>query len=192
MKIVKRYKLYFLFLLIIVITWVTLTPALSNTLFPPIRQQKLSNFITTLKQTQKLDPQTYWQFREFYTPGTSTFSNTYQISPEQIPNDVSQVLNPLKDQASISPFLVFNSSRIHSLDALTAKSLDLLTYTNSSTQYLVKTPHLLLSEDEQNYYLVSLLPTTEMKKANGFFQDDTNSPYFDNKYWLDVAVIKKQ
>lgn len=187
----QKYKFYFILLGIISLLWVGFTPAISSQLLQPLRQNQARQFVSTLEQRSILDPQSYWKFREFYSPGSFIFSNKFHVPPQQIPDDLLPIFDKLEQSATISPFLVFNSSHFHSVDSLLSKQIDLTLFVDPSLHYLVKTPQLLLGESDGKYSLIFLVPISELKKAYGFFDDDSSNPYFNNKYCLGVAIFNK-
>src|SRR3989344_5616041 len=72
---VKSDQGFFLFLLVfIAILFLALSPKISSLIFQTKRQMLLNNFLQVVKQENKIDGQTYWRFRESYSPGYFTFS----------------------------------------------------------------------------------------------------------------------
>src|SRR3989344_1180556 len=63
-------------LLILIISTLTLLPKLSSKVFPKEQSKMLKTFISLVVKNQSINPQEYWEFREFYSPGFFTFSKT--------------------------------------------------------------------------------------------------------------------
>ena len=63
-----------LLLVFIVVLFIVLSPKVSSLLLPFKSEAILNDFINKTKIAGAINPQEYWQFREFYSPGYFTFA----------------------------------------------------------------------------------------------------------------------
>src|SRR5581483_2899830 len=60
--------------IIIGVAFLFLTPKLTSRLFPQKRDMILKQFVQNVEKTHQVDPQKFWEFREFFSPGYYTFN----------------------------------------------------------------------------------------------------------------------
>ncbi len=63
----KQKKELILIFFVIVATFFLFQPRVSVVFFPIKQHFMLNNFVKTVEQSQSLDLQNYWEFREFYS-----------------------------------------------------------------------------------------------------------------------------
>src|SRR3989344_4701200 len=104
-------------LILITLAFILFSPKTSSLLFSFKRQTILSEFINKTKNNG-INPQEYWKFREFYSPGYFNFSKDGINNPllKQTKEKVGVKYN---DKNIDLTFLVFSSPRTSSLDMLT-------------------------------------------------------------------------
>ena len=187
-KMIKIEKLRFKNILIIVsllaliILYCLLQPRISG-IFPFMRQFKLHSFLESVKNKNTIPTKEFWQFREFYYPGSveidrtgSKFTDTYSINPK---------LNPLL-------FFQFKSRFITSNEYLIASnSINLVIPSNQT--YIINEPQsFAYREDSKKLEIIFIKPIHELTEANGFiYEKDQDEKLVANRYWLVVTTILK-
>ena len=190
-------KSIFLSIIAIIILFVgfsILQPKVSSRLLVQKRQILWSNFYTNLKSTKNIDSKNFWEFREFYSPGSFLFERD-GLSREE----VLKVLKGMKISSTHTEndlhFLAYRSDYISSIEVLTKeKSIDSFIkdyYLISEGDLLLRGKnYILLKQNPKKVLLIFLLPESEMKKANGFFDyQEKDKELVRGKYWLDITLI---
>lgn len=178
---------------IIIVCFLLFVPKVASTLFPFKRQMILHDFMSTVKQQKTIEPQKFWEFREFYSPGYYTVSKT-GLSQSQIQSVENKVGVTLANTPGTDIFLIFTSPHLSSLEALvTTNSLsDAVTVGNTQkTKILLSTSNETVFTDTQgNTYIIFLKPVSAMQTANGFFDyNDADKALVQGKYWLDITKL---
>lgn len=183
---------YFLAFLMIVITicFVIFTPRVSSLIFSQKRDMTYNSFVSKTQNNQKLDPQEFWKFREFYSPGY------FELKDQGLENsDVQSAFNEIgltpKDVTYTSLFRAKHSisldglTEAHSLDEIIdTKALENITFQNENTA--------IFANSSGDKIIIFLLPISEMKKANGFFEyDGKDRELLENKRWFNITKIKR-
>ena len=177
--------------IIIVITFLLFTPKISSTLFPFKRQAVYKDFIRSVEKDKKIDPQQFWEFREFYSPGYFTFSRD-GLSDEELQNAQKEIGVDLQPGAITLPFAVFHSPKLVSLDALSTKtSINQIVNTVNPKDVILKNDKsLMYSTSGKTIKIVSIQPESEMKKTVGFFEyNGADKKITENKYWLNTTSL---
>jgi len=143
----------------------------------------LNSFLANIDATKSIDAQEFWQFREFYYPGSLTVDKKGIKDPAS--PTIPLVFNPYL-------FTVFRSSKITSYEYLvTSNSLELLVpkdnawkiFSNNSFAY---------KNVGDSVSLVFIKPISEMVKANGFLDyKDKDKKLLEGKYWMAITNISK-
>lgn len=180
---------YFFFALfaILVLSFVLLEPKVSALIFPLKRQLVFQNFIKGVKRNGKIDPQEYWQFREFYSPGYFLF-NRNGLSAKDIGNFEQ---NAGVEKGKLIPFLLFTSTHLKSIDALTT---DNVFFKNlkipSGSEIIFQTSGQQIYKNNGRYTILFELRVSDMKRANGFFDyTGTDKKLVEGKYWVNITLI---
>ena len=180
-------------LAIIVLTFAFFTPKVSSSLFPFKRDMVFNNFLNSTKNENTIDPQKFWEFREFYSPGYFYF-NDQGINNSLIADSKSQLgINPSEISLYFSRF---SSNHSLSLDGLTsAKSLNQVFDISQADmkKLLFQNSNSLIFKDSNNQtYVVFILPESEMQKANGFFDyQGKDKNLLKNKNWFSITKLDR-
>jgi hypothetical protein len=181
-------------LIFIIILFIVLSPKVSSLLFPFKRQAVLNDFINKTKIDGKIDPQTYWQFREFYSPGYFTFSRTGVAG--SLSNSAAKEIGVEYNEKKIDlTDLLFSSEQFHSLDMLTRQSnlsniLDEKQFQKEKIIFMNKNS-LIYQKDIKTIQIVFLLGNNDMKEANGFFDyQEKDKKITAGENWFNVTSLK--
>lgn len=174
---------------IIIVSFLLFVPKVSSRLFP-IKQQILWERFRNETLTKGFNPQTYWEFREFYSPGYFIYNKTASI------NEITQSLKTyqINSPASFLTLLTFHSPRLSSIDTLTTHSklddiLENSPLMQAVTIYRTENARIFL-ETKKVIVITFILPVSEMQKANGFFDyRDEDKELVKNKFWFNVTRI---
>lgn len=175
--------------IVILVCFLVFTPKVSSYLFPQKRVLLWQNFLTDVKKQNQINPQKYWEFREFYSPGYFEFSRN-GFSNNQTQKSLQQIGIPLTNE-TILPVLAFQSPYLQSLDLLTPTGT-LSSYVTIPAKQLIfqNKSSLIYEQDAKTVNIVFLFPESEMKKANGFFDyAEKDKEFVKGKYWLNITKI---
>ena len=149
------------------------------------RQQLFATFLTDL-HASGLDPQAFWLFRERFSPGTFT------INPEAV--GIFQTFRVTDLSADETWLLAYKGSYIDSTDSI-VPTASLSAYIQVDNEYLYVSDQVALKwqDTDKKIQLVFILPISEMKKANGFFDYlPEEMTLLEDKYWLNQTELKLQ
>jgi hypothetical protein len=180
-------------LIIVLSLFFVLPPKIQSQLSPSQSQKLLITFIDQTKQNQKVDPQQFWQTREFYSPG-SAFLQKEGLPQQQTKDILSTAGIRTNPQVTLHSFLLFQSPKWQSLETFVTKETipDLITINNANYSKIIDTPALQLYENDNSYKLIFIKPIKEMITANGFFDyKEKDMALLKDKYWMTVNVIEK-
>lgn len=193
MKVIKEIftenkKAFFFIVFLVTITlFVFLEPKVSARLFPFIRSSHLNSFLTHTVPSKKIDGRTYWEFREFYSPGVFTYDKKGiedTIVKTVFRNDIQS-----KDQDML-PFLFFTSPFLQSIDSLTSETSITSFIVSNAKGNLINTPVLFMNRNDTEILLVFLLPYAAMERTNGFFDyQEKDKMLVKDKNWLNITRI---
>lgn len=184
---------FFIFLFFIILfSFSFLSPKVSSQLYSFKRQVVLNQFISNTKTNNKIDPQEYWKFREFYSPGYFTFS---RMGIQSSLFKIAQKMIGIKyDEKEISlTFLNFSSSRLNSLDMLTNKVTlsEIINYNLNDNIIFRNKNSIIYKTDSKTIKIIFLMNNQDMKKANGFFYyDDKDKAITEGKNWFNITSLK--
>jgi hypothetical protein len=182
-------------LVFIVVLFIVLSPKVSSLLIPYKNEVLLNEFIQSTKAAGEINPQAYWQFREFYSPGHFMFARA-GITTSLIENATGKI-GIKYDQKKIDlTDLLFSSQRLSSLDMLTKQSSLSAIFDKKQFkigQVIFMSKHsLIYQEDAKTIKIVFLLPNNDMKMANGFFDDtDIDKKITEGENWFNITSITK-
>ena len=148
-----------------------------------------NSFVSKTQNNQKLDPQEFWKFREFYSPGY------FELKDQGLENsDVQSAVDEIDlIPEDVTYTSLFRAKHSVSLDGLTeVQSLDEIIDTKSIQNITFQNENTVIFTNEKNYrIIIFLLPVSEMKKANGFFEyDGKDKNLLENKNWLNITMLK--
>jgi len=185
--------IFVLLLVIILFSFLVLAPRISSSLFPIKRQMVLQAFLDTVKKTNTVNPQKFWEFREFYSPGYITFNNN-GLSNSQIKTAENKTGIFVNTQFINRIFLTFTSPHLSSFEALTTSN-DFSKFINIKTldvrQVIFSNNNTLIYRDgKQRIYVLFLKSQSDMESANGYFSDsDADKSLINGKDWLEVTAL---
>ncbi len=179
--------------LALILSFLLLVPKVSSSLFPFKRTLVWNEFIKSVKTSNKIDEQTYWKFREFYSPGYFNF-NAHGLDPKQL-SLAKEVVGPeTKLATSSSAILFFTSKRLYSIDYLTdltALPQDYLTVKNGR-EIIFKDQRGIIYKERDTYTIIFLKNLPEMRRANGYFEyDGRDKDLIEGKHWLNITVLQR-
>lgn len=169
---------------ILIVTTILFHPGIRPNLDHSYRQNKLSEFIRNIKEEKKLDPQKYWLFRERYSPGDFRYND-----------DAIEMLQTFRivklNDIGATELLYYSGKYLNSTDSVTT-DLSLEKEVVEGGSLIIDLENLQLIKMQNNSYILKfLLPISEMKKANGFFDYlESENKLLENKFWLNKTVIK--
>ena len=168
-----------------------LTPKISARIAPFVSHSRVTEFLQDSKQTNRINPQLYWQTREFYSPGHFFFAKT-GIEYSHVQEAVRKIGVPIND-TKISTFLLFKSEKTNSIDALTtAKSLADIVPKLPAGEIVLNTNNEKIISDGNALYIFFLKPQDEMKTANRFYDyREMDVELLKDKQWFNATKILK-
>ena|ERR1035437_3802492 len=184
-----------LLLVFIVVLFIVLSPKVSSLLLPFKSEAILNEFINKTKTAGAINPQEYWQFREFYSPGYFTFTKT------GITNSLTEIavgkIGIKYDQKTIDlTDLLFSSQKLSSLDMLTKQSslsavFDKKQFQSGKILFNNKNS-MIYQVDAKTIKIVFLLTNADMQKANGFFDyTDVDKKITEGENWFNITSLTK-
>lgn len=176
--------LLFVILITILTSFILFVPKVSSILIPQKRAALLQNFINDMQKKQDIDLRQYWEFREFYSPGSFNYEKNGLFNK----NDM-RIMSLISQDPSVTPKLLFSSERVTSIGGRT--KVKKLSAKNSYPNILLQTSSLVLSENETTIFLIFLKPVSEVKKANGFLQYEQTHDEKQGDLWLEITTIQK-
>lgn len=164
----------FAFPILILFIYLIINPRLSPVLLSYKRSKMIKSFIESTKKQNKINPKEFWALREFYYPGTLK---------------VNKYLYP-------QPFLVFNSNKITSTEALvdTTNSKPLV-FPNIQGKKLIHKSlfELIFYDNPSKLRIIFYKPISEMITANAVYDyKDKDKKLLENKLWYVNTLINLQ
>jgi hypothetical protein len=179
---------YFLLLAIPVITLFSLVPKIAVRIQPQIRQQQLAAFITKLKTENAIDARGFWQFREFYAPGSFTY-------PAQTADLAAGLILKNAPRCTFkTPILYYYSANMVSQESIVSEhdwQQYLAVRLNPSDRVILKNETTLFyQETNGTYHLVFAKPGSEMMRTNGFYSyTEPETAQMRHSYWISESVF---
>lgn len=169
-----------------------LVPSLSHQLFAARRAMTLETFLKQLEETQTLDPQKYWKFREHYSPGNFTFNRELVTLTGTL-----EMKNPIPNpEAQETVLLEFHSPLLSSQEIIVRgrPSLSELLVErklpNQTTRFQNEGTAV-FQDGAGNIQLFFLRSSDDLRRANGLFDYRKHEVEFlKDKMWLNETVIK--
>ena len=153
----------------------------------------MEQFLSEIEKNGQLDGQSFWQTREFYSPGSFTYSHD-GFKPQEIQPILRQINLGMKNIKATIPFLTFKSDKWVSAEFLVnaPNILDSIPDTTSGKKFVLKTPtSWVYYEDEDTLKIIFTKDIEDMQKANGFFDyPGHDKEYLKDKYWLSVSTVQ--
>jgi len=170
-----------------------LSPKVSSFLFPLKRNLLWKTFLSNTKNHRTLDSKEFWQFRDFYYPGSINF-NVNKLSKKEVSEAVSSLQISVNSKQYFYPFLYFTSNKIFSLESLVnvtaINDILILPSIPSHSSIILRNDSTLFYVSNKKATLIFIKPIEEMITANGYFnykKDDKE--LLKDKFWLVYTVI---
>lgn len=188
----KKLTRFYIFLLILVLFLFTLlSPKISSFLYPFKRGFLLDSFLSDTQAHKTIDPQKFWQFRDFYYPGIINFDKRGLRNLDSFSLVEDSPINLGKQTA---PFLHYSSKLIESYEMLVTNATSPMFSLNTTKNWNIlyqNVDEMIISNDKE-ILIVFVKPASEMVKANGFFDyKDKDKKLLENKSWYVVTKIQK-
>lgn len=164
-----------------------LQPKIAASLFYERRVETLGDFITTIKVTDDISPREYWEFREFYMPGTASFRKE-GVLKQSLPENLTRLLPD-----DVTSYLLFTSEKIQSIDGLGSPESfseikQRLTQLNDVKIISESDTHILVSVGN-TYYLSFIKSQEVLKDTTGIFQYWAVSENNTDSSWINLTQI---
>lgn len=155
-----------------------------------------NEFKQSVESTRAIDGRTFWKFREFYYPGSFTFEPN-GFGKEFTAQKAKELSISILPQATASAFLIYESGKFKSLEALvntrdlaeTVEDLERLKNYDYDEGYGGSSYEMLRRGKQVRIMFVK--PASEMVKANGYFdmKNKQDAARIEGKYWLSVSEV---
>lgn len=176
---------------VITVAFIIFSPRASSLLLPAKRDVTFNNFLENSKKNGQINPQEFWKFREFYSPGYFKLMNQ-GLEKAEIETALQNIgIEPKKIDNYSSLFVSRHSI---SLDGLTKEdSLSSTVSINMFQNILFKNKNSVIFKNKNGEtFIIFLLPVSEMKKANGFFDyEGKDKNLLENKNWFSLTKIDR-
>lgn len=179
--------LFSLSLIGVIIIFILLEPKVSSLFFPWRREAVLQSFEAKTQSKQQIEPQEFWEFREFYSPGYFIVDKNGLSTSELSANK-----NIFNLHGKYLPVDIFNSNKVKSLEALveSEKLTDFIRQPNIKS--LLNSPNQIMYNSGNYLFVEFIMPISQMQKANGFFDyTGDDKEMLKGKFWLSVSRIQE-
>ena len=161
-------------LIILVISVIFLYPKISYKYITFKRQNLFNEFISNTKTNQEIDLQKYWQLREFYCPGNSTFDRT----------------SAYRNQIFLNYYCISFRSR----DKLISRDeyQDYLDRIKSENKNIIfkNNKQIIYHPNKNQIEILFTVPAKEMKAVIGYFDyNEKDINLTKDKYWFNETTI---
>jgi len=181
------------FLTLLFISYLLLSPHIASYLNPLYRKTLWNNFRNKLLVHKEVLPTEFWQFRDFYYPGTIEV-NTFGLNKNKV-NTILRLfpLNFINKQ-DIYPFLIYSSNKITSVEYLVrSDTLSELMQIDKQSKTFLNSQHIFFIETDKKAYLYFVKPVSDLLTANGYFDyKKRDKELLKDKYWLVLTIIDMQ
>ena len=162
-------------------------------LFPFKRQAIWNNFIEKVTSERKIDARSYWEFREFYSPGYFRLTGD-TINEKEAYTALQSISGSINKKGITYPFAVFTSPRLKSVDALSSADSLSEVLTNRAppdAEILFEGTNSLVYKKNKTVTILFLMPENEMRRTVGFFEyDGKDKELTGGKKWLNVTSLQ--
>lgn len=152
----------------------------------------MEQFLSDIEKKKQLDGQSFWQTREFYSPGSFRYNHD-GFSPQDIETLLREINLEMKNIETTIPFLTYRSDKWLSAEFLVTvpNIVDSVPDTTNGKKIVLKTPtSWIFYEDENTLKIIFTKNIDEMQKANGFFDyPGHDKEYLKDKYWLSISTV---
>lgn len=168
-----------------------LAPKISSSLYPFVRFQLLNRFLTNTVKNKTINAKEFWQFRDFYYPGSIRFNKMglTDFDYTSFTRDIPIILTK-----KIAPVLYFHSNLIESYETLgTVNGPSVFSMRpNDEWRIIFQGKNEMIGESDKAILITFIKPIAEMEKANGYFDyKDKDKKLLENKNWVVITKINK-
>lgn len=172
-------------------------------LLPGQRQQSLDWFVSQTVRHQRLDPKLFWEWREFYSPGSISFNTNVVTFGEtqvifDIPSHFEQLLQYRAQHLISTEYLVYlvpEPLTLQTVPELQQRTLDQaltkeLAGQESEFLYSDNTTRIVKTGDAT--YILFITDIETMKHTNGLFNYGfrPEKQLLRDRYWLVVTRVE--
>lgn len=193
---IKKQNILFLLGLSItlIVIYLFFHPKLGSYLNPYKRKAMWNNFISQTIEDKKINSRSFWKFREFYYPGNIIFKNKGLLRKEIDKKLIKSFSISLQKDKYFYPFMIFQSDKIISIEALVkVKKINeiLINSTLVNNKIIFQDSSTLIYDSINNNTIVIFIkPVKDMVKTNGYFDYKKNDKeLLKDKYWLVISKI---
>jgi hypothetical protein len=191
----KQYSFYIAVLIITIFGFLLFVPKVATRVFPFARNRLLKNFLDDTKNKKTIDARKFWILREYYSPGSFVFKEK-GLTDNETNSALKQYEFIFNNQQYVYPFLIFNSDKFQSMEALVKATNLNSVIQNSSAKNLKnciidqKTARICY-RNEHELEVRFIKPMNEMRQTNGFFDYKRQdlAELTNGKYWLVISKI---
>ena len=156
------------------------------------RRSAFEHFASSAEHQKNIDGKRFWEFREFYSPGSFVFRKT-GVDRYEIDRLLKKMNIRIYPDSNLFPYQIYYSPRITSIESLvTTATISAFMKIPSTRSYCyIKTSSQFMCQSERMVTIAFIKPLDEMKKTNGFYdyaRDDVRK-IVKNKMWLDITQI---
>jgi len=177
--------------IVIVLLFLVLNPKISNQLFFFKSEATLNNFISSTKSRGLIDPQEYWKFREFYSPGFFNFSKN-GVDASHL-NKAKEIIGiSFNEKTAFGAFLIFSSPKLNSIDMFTKETeiSRVFDIPKKSDLIFINKNSVIYKSDSKTIKIIFLLSNQDMRKANGFFDyQDKDKQITEGRNWFNITSL---
>lgn len=161
-------------------------PSVSSRIWSWQRDRVYNHFVSQVQMQQKIDAQTFWQFREFYSPGEFTFN------PDAV--GVYQTLRITTLSGPETRLLTFTAPHLISNDSIiTTPDIYQQKIANIPEPLYQDESSVIYETDDNEVNLIFYLAIDEMMAANGFFDYlPAERELLQGKYWLNQTTLTRK
>lgn len=168
-----------------------LSPKISRAIVPNIESRDWSTFQEKVVKNKTVDSQTYWEFREFYSPGVFIVNNE-GLQDATIKSFYASLPEGFQSQPELS-FSQFKSPLLTSIDGLTSQTSikEIVNHEEVNASKIVSqsTTSLLYRINEKKYVLILLFTPEQMRQTNGFWNYQKDMDVINNRNWVSTSII---
>lgn len=173
--------------------FILLHPKVTMMLVAAQRSSRYTNFASAIEKDNNIDGKKFWEFREFYSPGSFVFRKT-GVDRHEVDRVLKEMNVRIYPDRDIFPYQLYYSPHITSIESLvtTATISAFMKIPSITYNCYVKTQTQFMCQSQRNVLIGFIKPLDEMKKTNGFYdyaRDDVRKIVKD-KMWLDITQIK--
>lgn len=178
---------------VLLVAFLFFTPKIANRIFEFQRAAMWSKFLEETQQNDSINTQSFWKFRDFYSPGYVQFDQ--KGLPKPLVKSMEQTIAiPASVDETALPYLAFQSPRVQSLDILvktSSFSAIVKPEAYKGKEILFQNKNSVIYRENEDLIKVAFLASeSELKRTNGYFLRWRDYGLIKNKYWLNLSSIQ--